>query len=44
MPKKSSKPSIGDFKDRMSSPLVAVMINPKTKKPIRKSSGGRKKG
>ena len=45
MPVKSSKPSISDFKNRMDSPFVGVMINPKTKKPIRKSAaGGKKKG
>lgn len=43
MPVKSSKPSISDFKNRMDSPFVGVMINPKTKKPIRKTSSAASK-
>ena len=41
-----AKNSIDAYKNRMSSPIGAVLIDPKTKKPIkaRKSStGGRKK-
>ncbi len=33
--KSTSKNSINDYKDRMSSPVGAVRINPKTRKPIK---------
>lgn len=38
------KSSIGDFKNRMSSPVVAIRIDPKTGKPIKKKSGAKKNG
>ena len=32
-----AKANIGDYKDRMTSPIGAVRIDPKTKKPIKKN-------
>ena len=37
-----NKPGIDDFKDRFSSPFVGVRIDPKTRKPVGKKSGGKK--
>lgn len=40
------KPSINDYKDRMDSPVGAIRIDPKTKKPVNKTltvkRGGKK--
>ena len=38
MPRKTvGKTSINDFKNRMDSPFVGVMIDPKTKKPLKRA-------
>lgn len=38
----TKKTSINDYKNRMDSPIGATQIDPKTRKPIKKSTG--KKG
>ena len=37
-----AKNKIGDYKDRMSAPVGAVRTDPKTRKPIKKTSVKRK--
>lgn len=39
----AKKPSINDYKNRMSAPMGGREIDPKTKKPIKKSSNTTKK-
>lgn len=39
----SKKSNINDFKNRMTSPVVGVRIDPKTGKPLKKSKNTKKK-